>query len=187
MTRKTLILLWMLLPIAVAAYHFNFGPKQIARERAYVQLQKVRQLHQVEQPDWIEIIDQYNRLAEMLPPDEDPRVRLQIRLATCEARIEMLDLQTAIEELTALLQQSASEYGENAPLTRAVREQLGKSHYYATWVLKTNGAPESEWRPYAERARQLFRYLAELENPSQFQRYEQRAAEQFRQALVTAN
>jgi hypothetical protein len=70
-------------------------------------------------------------------------------------------------------------YGENARLTRGVRETLGKAHYYATWVLKMNGAAEDEWRPFAERARQLFRYLAELEDPREFQRYETRVRQAF--------
>jgi len=33
--RKTLILLWMLFPVGVAAYHFNEAPKQVMRERAH--------------------------------------------------------------------------------------------------------------------------------------------------------
>lgn len=99
----------------------------------------------------------------------------------------MLDLELAIAELTRLLQETAMVYGEDARITRGVREQLGKAHYYATWVLKTNGAPETQWRPFAERARQLFRYLAELENPAEFHRYEdrvQRAQGQVRAAAA---
>jgi plasmid stabilization system protein ParE len=60
---------------------------------------------------------------------------------------------------------------------------LGKAHYYATWVLKANNAPETEWRPFAERARQLFRHLAELEDPKEFQRYEDRVRGAFERAL----
>ena len=60
---------------------------------------------------------------------------------------------------------------------------MGKAHYYATWVLKSNNAPESEWRPFAERARQLFRYLAEWENPQELRHYEQRVREQFDKAV----
>lgn len=99
----------------------------------------------------------------------------------------MLDLELAIAELTRLLQETAMVYGEDARITRGVREQLGKAHYYATWVLKTNGAPETQWRPFAERARQLFRYLAELENHAEFHRYEdrvQRAQGQVRAAAA---
>ena len=140
---------------------------------------QIRQLEQQAEPAWQEILEQYDRLVEDLPPDEQPRVFHEIRLAQAKARLEMLDLSTAIDDLTRLLQETAVAYGENARLTRGVRETLGKAHYYATWVLKTNGAAEDEWRPFAERARQLFRYLAELEDPREFQHYEARVRQAF--------
>ncbi len=183
MIRKGLILLWMLFPVGVAAYHFNYGSKQVMRRHAYQRLCEIREMERQEQPDWQEIIDQYGALADDLPPDEDPRVRCQIRLAVCKARLEMLELDKAIAELTRLLQETAIAYGENAPITRGVREQLGKAYYYATWTLKTNGSPEEEWRPFAERARQLFRYLAEWENPGEFRRYEDRVRQEFQKAI----
>ena len=183
MIKKTLDLLWMLFPVGVAAYHFNEGPRQMARERAHVQLLEIRQLAAAKEPDWEAIIRRYNELTAELPPDEDPLVFYQIRLAICEARLEMLDLATAIEDLTRLLQETATVYGENARITRGVREQLGKAHYHATWVLKTSGASEDEWRPFAERARQLFRYLAEFEDPEEFEHYEERVRRQFETAV----
>jgi hypothetical protein len=177
----------MLFPVAVAAYHFNEGQKQIAREQAHLRLLEIRQLEKVEEPDWEEIILRYNELTAELPPDEEPLVLYQIRLAICEARLEMLDLATAIDDLTRLLRETAAVYGENAGITRGVREQLGKAHYYSTWVLKTSGAPESEWRPFAERSRQLFRFLAELEDANEFADYEARIHEEFRNAVETAD
>jgi hypothetical protein len=183
MIRKTLILLWMLFPVGVAAYHFNAGPKQMMRESAHARLMRIRALAQEEEPNWPEIISQYGELTQELPPDEEQIVFHQIQLAVAEARLEMLDLDVAIEDLTRLLQEAAVEYGENAPITRGIREQLGKAHYYATWVLKTNGAAESEWRPFAERARQLFRFLAELEDPAEFERYEERVRQEFDRAV----
>jgi len=180
--RKFLVLLWMLVPVAVAAYHFNEGPKQMARERAYLKLLEIRRMERQKEPDWQKIVAEYNGLIDELPPDEDPLVLCEIRLAVCTARLEMLDLETAITDLTLLLQETAAVYGENARITRGVREQLGKAHYYATWVLKTNGAPESQWRPFADRARQLFRYLAELNDPEAFRHYEKRVREEFDKA-----
>lgn len=180
--RKFLVLLWMLFPVAVAGYHFNEGPKQMARERAYLKLLDIRRMERQKEPDWQEIVAQYNGLLEELPHDEDPLVLCEIRLAIGTARLEMLDLETAITDLTLLLQETAAVYGENARITRGVREQLGKAHYYATWVLKTNGAPESQWRPFADRARQLFRYLAELNDPEAFRHYENRVREEFDKA-----
>ena len=156
------------------------------REQAYLRLLEIRCLESEDEPNWEEIINQYGLLAQELPPDEDPLVLYQIQLAVAEARLEMLDLDAVIGDLTRLLQETAAVYGENAPITRGVREQLGKAHYYATWVLKTNGAPESQWRPFAERARQLFRFLAELEDPDEFRRYEGRVREEFGKAVQRA-
>ena len=62
MIRKTMILLWMLFPVAVGAYHFNVGPKQEARERAYTRLQEIRRLERVDTPDWEAIIQGYGEL-----------------------------------------------------------------------------------------------------------------------------
>jgi len=184
--KKTLVLLWMLFPVAVAVYHFNEGQKQQMREQAYLRLLEIRRMESADEPNWEEIINQYGLLAQELPPNEDPLVLYQIQLAVAEARLEMLDLDAVIGDLTRLLQETAMVYGENAPITRGVREQLGKAHYYATWVLKTNGAPESQWRPFAERARQLFRFLAELEDPDEFRRYESRVREEFGKAVQRA-
>lgn len=186
MIRKSLILLWMLFPVGVVAYHFNAGQKQMARERIHLMLLEIRQMEEVDQPDWQEIIARYNEVTEQLPLGEDPKVLCQIRLSIAGARLEMLELDVAIAELTRLLQETSREYGENAPITRGVREQLGKAHYYATWVLKTNGAPETQWRPFAERARQLFRYLAELEDDEEFHRYEDRVRQKFDLALANS-
>ena len=53
---------------------------------------------------------------------------------------------------------------------------LGKAHYYATYLLKTNGAAEEEWRPFAERTRQIFRFLAEHQEAGALEKYEERVA-----------
>jgi hypothetical protein len=187
MIRKTLILLWMLFPVGVAAYHFNYGAKQVVRTRAYAKLREIQAMERQTPPDWEKVIEAYNGLSELLPADEDPVVHCQIRLAVCKARVEMLDLDVVIGDLTRLLQETATAYGENARITRGAREQLGKAYYYATWVLKTNGVPEEQWRPFAERARQLFRYLAELESPQEYRRYEDRVREEFDKALRRAS
>ena len=56
---------------------------------------------------------------------------------------------------------------------------LGKALYYATSLLKANGAAEEEWRPYAERTRQIFRYLAEHQEPAALAAYEKRVEAEF--------
>ena len=40
-------------------------------------------------------------------------------------------------------------------------------------------AAEEEWRPFAERTRQIFRFLAEHREPGALAKYEERAAAEF--------
>jgi len=185
--RKFFTLLWLLFPVAVLYYHFNEGQNQIAREKARVHVEKIRAMERAKEPDWEQIIDEYEKLTAELPADEEPLVRHQIRLAKAKARLEMLDVVGAITDLTALLQESAQVHGDDAKITRAVRETLGKAHYYATYLLKTNGAAEEEWRPYAERTRQIFRYLAEHQEPGALAQYEERVESEFQKTVQKRN
>ena len=71
--RRALVLLWMLFPVGVAAYHFNLGPKQMMREEAHAHLVEIRRLEQAEEPNWQEIVDGYNRLVELLTQQSSAR------------------------------------------------------------------------------------------------------------------
>ena len=186
--RKFFTLLWLLFPVAVLTYHFKEGPRQMAREKARRACggdprhgagegaglggdhRGIRQARQRE-----------------LPKDEPPLVRHQIRLAKSKARLEMLEVAGAIEDLTALLQETAQVHGDDAKITRGTREILGKAHYYATYLLKTNGAAEEEWRPFAERTRQIFRFLAEHQDPAALAQYEQRVEAELEKTIQKQN
>jgi hypothetical protein len=181
--RKFFTLLWLLCPVAALYYHFNEGQNQIARVKARSHVAAIREAEQAKEPDWAQIIEEYDKLTAELPKDERPLVLHQIRLAKAKARLEMLDVAGTIEDLTVLLRETAQIHGEDAKITRAVREMLGKANYYATYLLKTNGAAEEEWRPFAERTRQLFRFLAEHQEPGALARYEQRVAEEFEKTI----
>lgn len=181
--RKFFTLLWLLFPVAVFYYHFNEGQNQIAREKARVHAESIREMERAKEPDWEKVIEEYDKLSTQLPPMEGPLVKHQIRLAKAKARLEMLDVVGSIDDLNALLQECALSHGDDAKITRAVRELLGKANYYATYLLKTNGAAEEEWRPFAERTRQIFRYLAEHQEPDALASYEQRVEAEFEKTL----
>ena len=181
--RKFLTLLWLLFPVAVLYYHFNQGQTQMARERARIHVASIRELERAKEPDWEQVIEEYDKVMSELPVDERSDVRHQIRLAKAKARLELLDVVGSITDLTELLQEAAQVHGDDAKVTRAIREQLGKAHYYATYLLKTNGAAEEEWRPFAERTRQIFRYLAEHQDPTALAQYERRVEAEFEKTL----
>jgi hypothetical protein len=183
--RKWFLLLWLLCPVGVVYYHFNDGQDQVAREKARVRLAGIRGLAAAKEPDWAKIVEQYDLLLADLPANERPLVRHQVRHEKARARLEMLDVAGAITDLTGLLQESAAAHGDDHRTTRAIRETLGKAFFYATSLLKSSGATEEEWRPYAERTRQIFRYLAEHQDPAALAAYERRVEAEFAKSLRT--
>ena len=44
--RKYLVLLWLLCPVAVLTYHFNYGQAELAREQARERLVRIHELEQ---------------------------------------------------------------------------------------------------------------------------------------------
>lgn len=181
--RKLLTLLWLLCPVAALCYHFGPGQDQVVRVKARQHVESIRRLERAREPDYAKIIEEYDKLGSELPGNVKPLVRHQIRLAKAKARLEMLDVPGALDELSQLLREAAQAHGEDAAITRAIRETQGKAYYYATYLLKTNGAAESEWRPFAERTRQIFRFLAERQDPAALAGYEKRVASEFERAL----
>jgi hypothetical protein len=181
--RKWLTLAWLLTGVAIFAFHYNQGQKQAQRVKAWKLLQEIEAMELAEDRNIDDILMRYDDgeersappdLFDMLPEDEDPLVFYQIRLKQAKLRLDALDIATALEDLYELLTEVSNAYGDDARVTRAVRETLGKAHYMAAWVLQGVGAPEKEWRPYAERARQIFRYLAEHKDPKAYRDYEGR-------------
>jgi len=186
--RKWMLLAWLLSGVVIFAYHYNYGQKQIEREQAWALLQEIRALESADDRNIDEVLLRYHDgkphsypvdLWDALPSDEKPIVFHQIRLTQTRLRLEAYDIGTALPELQELLTECAAEYGQDAPMTAAVRETLGKAHYMAAWVLQGVGAPVEEWRPYAERARQVFRYLAEHSDPEAYRSYEAQVQEAF--------
>jgi len=73
-----------------------------------------------------------------------------------------------------LLDKVSVEYGDNAQITRAVRETMGRAQFMAGKVLQEIGAPEQQWKSRYARSRQIFRYLAEHDNPRAYAKYQSR-------------
>jgi hypothetical protein len=178
--RKLFTLLWLLFAVAVIVYHYDKGQRQIQREKAYRQYKAIKKLEQAEAPDWPDIIRRYDVLAMTLPADEERLVMQQILLAKCKAQLEAFELRAAIDQLQILLDEVAGQYGESALITRVTRETMGKAQFMAAWTLQEIGAPEKEYRPRFERARQIFRYLAEHEDQKAFSKYQQCIDKEFK-------
>ena len=86
--RKFFTLLWLLCPVAALYYHYNEGQDQLARMEAQKHVEEIREAEQTAEPDWAQIIEEYDKLDGKLPRDERPLVRHQIQLAKSKARLE---------------------------------------------------------------------------------------------------
>ncbi len=149
---------WWLIPVGLAAWHFGPGQPQLARDRAGDLLRKAEAAEA--RQDWAEAAALYSRAAAELPEsDLAQRNRLQVLQARSRIRSgEILEGQEQLEKLLALL---SNEPAGSAALATDAFHELATASYYAAWIMRLEGATVDEWKPEAETARQLFRFLAE--------------------------
>jgi hypothetical protein len=155
---RALLVIWVLVPVGLAAWHFGPGQRQLARDKAGDLLRQAEAAEASQ--EWSEASGLYSDAAARLPEgDQAERNRLQLLQARARIRSgEILEGQEQLQKLLALL--SNEPAGSPALVTDAFHE-LATAGYYAAWIMRREGATAEEWKPEAETARQLFRFLAE--------------------------
>src|SRR5689334_11989029 len=100
MRRKILLGIWLLVPVALLAYHYGPGQARLAQDRAALKIAEAKTLEAKE--DWASA---YRVWSEALAgtPDTQPATRFQIRLALARTRIQMGGLPEAMHDLSSLL------------------------------------------------------------------------------------
>ncbi|HEX5222881.1 MAG TPA: hypothetical protein VFZ59_25215 [Verrucomicrobiae bacterium] len=157
MRKKILFTVWLLVPVALLAYHFGPGQTRLSAERAAQKIAEARQLEVMEQ--WDAATQAWADALAATPANKTAQ-RLQIQLAHANARIYTGELPEAMDEMEKLLTEAqATKAGPN--LQREIRSSLASSRYYAAWLMRLEGGTTEEWLKQAESARQHFRLLAE--------------------------
>jgi hypothetical protein len=157
MRRKILFALWLLVPVAVLAYHFGPGQARLNTERAAQAIAQARVFEAAEQ--WDAAVQAWADALAATPADKK-EARWQLQLAHANARIYVGELPEAMEAMEKLLSETQDAKAD-AALQREVRSSLGSARYYAAWLMRLEGAATEEWLVQAEGARQHFRLLAE--------------------------
>lgn len=170
--RKIFTFLWLLCLLGMWVYVSDKGDMQRRREKAYEKLLVIQEKESKPNPNMEEILKDYDELTRMLPANENPKILHQIRLARIRIRVDCYDFINAIDDGEELLDEVADKYGPEAQLTRATRENLARAYYLLAYTLRSMSVPEKEWRPYGERARQIYRYLAEHDDLKALSEYE---------------
>jgi hypothetical protein len=159
-----LLMGWLLLPIGAWAFHEGPGQDLAALETSDAVL--VAAHAAAAKGDWAAAIRDYEDALTKLPAslDDDARGRAvfhRVRLELNKARMQASELPTAREELQSLVEQMAAERDADPRLLAEARQELARSQFYTTWLMRLEGVAREEWEPEIEAARQNWRLLAE--------------------------
>ncbi len=157
MKRRWFVMLWLALPVALAAYHFGPGRALMGADRGAERLAAARKAEAAE--DWQGAVDAYGEALAWMPSGAT-EARARVRLAQARARVFTGELPEAMQDMEGLLTEVLRGPGEGA-LARAVRGELASAQYHAAWLMRLEGAERQEWTAQTDMARQNFRLLAE--------------------------
>lgn len=157
MRKRWFLPLWLLLPVALAAYHYGPGRAALGRDQAASRLAAAGRAEAAQ--DWPAAMAAYEEALAALPQDAAP-ARARVRLAQARARVFTGELPEAMGDLEGLMLDVKAD-ARLAGLEGAVREELASAQYHAAWLMRLEGADREEWTAQTEKARQNFRWLAE--------------------------
>ena len=156
--RKTLIVVWLLIPAGLLAYHYGPGQEALVLDEAE-EILRAAEAH-VERGEWAEAVGRYDLALGKLPETHRDQIR-RVRLAKAKAQMLAAQLPLANVGLESLLNELVNDPAADPQVVRETRAALASSQYYMTWLKRLEGAPREEWGPYIDGARQNYRHLAE--------------------------
>ncbi len=156
--RILILLAWLLVPVAVAAYHLGPGQERMVLDDAALAISNAQ--GHVDQQQWAPAVKCYDTALNLLPAEKVSQ-RRRLRLERAKAKMMNKGLPEAHEELIALVDNLQEDEGADPKLLAESRAALANSRYYITWLMRLEGLSRDEWEPEIEASRQTFRALAE--------------------------
>ena len=167
-----MLLVWLMLPLLVAAYHYGPGQRGLQLDGVDQRLTEAQVC--VDQEEWGSAVAAYDAALQLLPADLSHQTG-QVRLERAKAQMLAKQLPAAHRDLKALvdelhkasretdpaddLQTPLTEKRADEKLLQDARAALAHSQYYMTWLMRLEGQPRETWEPEIENARQTFRLL----------------------------
>lgn len=170
--RKLLLFVWLCLPVGAAAYHYGPGQDRVRVDRAAEAVARAekaaraaREIAAKEGDDaardsWSEAESAYTEALELLPAGKSAETRA-IRLERAKAQMFVSQLPEARRDLGALVDELVDDPASDPRLLADARGALANAQYYATWLMRLEGAPREEWEPEIEASRQNYKLVAE--------------------------
>lgn len=170
--KKLVLLVWLLLPVGALAYHLGPGQEHVRGDRAASAFARgesaakaARAIAEREGDDaaratWAEAAQAFEDALAELPPGlvDDARA---IRLEKAKAEMYLSKLPEVRGELEELVDEMVADPSADPKTLAGARNALANARYYATWLMRLEGAPREEWEREIEGSRQIYRLLAE--------------------------
>ena len=168
--KRALWSVWLLTPVAAAAYHFGPGQDRVTLDRAADLIAAAEANASAAEATccdaaaasaaWTRAIASYDEALRILPPERASEAR-RCRLEAAKAKTHVSQLPAANSELELLVDELSNDRTTDPALVADARSALANSQYYMTWLMRLEGASRDEWEPTIEAARQNYRWLAE--------------------------
>lgn len=170
--RKLILFLWLLIPVALGAYHYGPGQDRLRADRAAAAVERAQEAtklaretatkegDEAARPIWTDAEAAWSEALDLLPPGTGSEQRA-LRLERAKAQMFISKLPDAEHELESLVEEISADPKAQASEMRATREALANAQYYTTWLMRLEGAPREEWEPKIEASRQNYKLIAE--------------------------
>ena len=156
--RKGLLLAWLVLPLAWAAWHFGPGQNAIRADVANRSLSRAEKL--LKSGDLEGALERYKEALESLP-EGTLGERRKIQVASAKLQIQAGQLPEAHQQLQALVEELTADPKSDAAVLADARDSLAQARYYMAWLIRLEGGTQDQWEPEIDSARQTYRLLAE--------------------------
>ena len=175
--RKFLLVVWLLVPVAAAAYHFGPGQEKLVLDDVAALVMTAEdhvksaeaitaeESSEAARGEWELAEAAYEEALALLPADR-AEAGQRLRLERAKVQMFVSKLPTAHGDLEILVDELAAN-STDAELLADARDALANSQYYITWLMRLEGASREEWEPKIEGARQNYKWLAEQAQESQ--------------------
>jgi tetratricopeptide (TPR) repeat protein len=149
---------WLMLPVAVAAYHYGPGQEQLLLDDAAGNLAAADR--HVAAKEYAQAVERFDEALRLLPAGRTQEAR-RIRLERAKSEMLAKELPKAHEDLKALVEELNADKEADPKLLAEAQTALAGSRYYMTWLMRLEGLSRDLWEPEVEASRQTYRLLAE--------------------------
>lgn len=167
--KRILWAVWLLSPVAVAAYHYGPGQQrlvldaaadELAAATAHAEAARAAGDDDAARSEWARAIESLEAAQRLLPVERVAEAR-RLRIELAQAKTHVGRLPEARSELEALVDELENDPGADPGSVADARGALASAQYYMTWLERLEGAPRSQWEASIESSRQHYRWLAE--------------------------